>query len=60
MNCIDVFNNKIVCDLDKCKTQLFTIAETTWKQDVLNKPKLRTYVKFKNELAVSDMLSMYI
>ena len=54
LNCTEVFNDKVLCDLDKCKAQLFTIAETTWKQDVLSKPKLRTYVKFKNELTVSD------
>ena len=59
----DVFANRCVCDIDICKSELWKIAQEDWKIFVNSKPKLRTYIKFKDKLEttdyVKDVLSKY-
>ena len=47
-----VFHNKTVCNLDLCKEKLMELAQNDWKELILTKPKLRTYIKFKKELGI--------
>ena len=46
----EIYNQKITCNLKQCKEKLFVLAEQEWKTSVINKPKLRTYVKFKKTM----------
>lgn len=47
---VDVYRNKDVCDLDSLGLKLKGIMLNTWKSQVVKKPKLRTYIKFKENV----------
>ena len=55
-----VFNNMNVCDLDNCKKILWDIAENEWNLQVENKPKLRTFKKYKNTFETTDYLRLSV
>lgn len=48
LNMLSNFQNKDVCNINNVKDELFKLCEHDWKNAVKSKPKLRTYVKFKN------------
>ncbi len=50
----DVFDNMLMCDVDLFCKKNVELAETRWKFGVSIKPKLRTYVKFKDNLQVEE------
>ena len=45
----DKFENFEVCDLDFVNEKIRLSVENAWKIEIHSKPKLRTYVKFKNK-----------
>ena len=49
-----IFNEKNKCDLDTCKKEFWNIAESDWKIQVENKPKLRTFKRYKKEFITTD------
>lgn len=51
---LDKYDNRVTCNIEKCKDKMLKLAEEEWKKQIILKPKLRTYVKFKNKLEVSD------
>jgi hypothetical protein len=53
---LHVFYDKSVCDLDVCKKKFTELAYNEWKELVIGKPKLRTYVKFKKELCIEKYI----
>ena len=53
---VELFNNRNECDIDEISLQMLQKDSIDWHQEVLNKPKLRTYVTFKSELHVEDYL----
>ena len=53
---VELFNNRNECDIDEISLQMLQKDSIDWHQEVLNKPKLRTYVTFKYELHVEDYL----
>lgn len=53
---LHVFYDKNVCDLDVCKKKFTELAYNEWKELVIGKPKLRTYVKFKKELCIEKYI----
>ena len=46
----NIFNERIVCDLNHVKTKIHEIMERNWRQEVNKKAKLRTFKTFKTEL----------
>ena len=54
LDMIDIFNNRQVCDTTAVKSKLYEIMELEWRKDVIKKPKLRTYVTFKDSFATED------
>ena len=44
----DRFENIDVCDLDFVNERIKVVAEQSWKFDIQSKPKLRTYIQYKN------------
>ena len=57
---INIFNNKQVCDTTAVKSKPYEIMEQEWKKDVVKKPKLRTYVTFKNSISTEDYVKSNI
>ncbi len=54
VNDIECFNNMRLCDMDTlCNTNMNQYM-LQWKTSLGNKPKLRTYVKFKEEYCAED------
>ena len=51
LDCNDAFENLCPIDMDLFRTRLNDFAAEKWKTSVLSKPKLRTYMLFKSDLA---------
>ena len=49
---IDCFNNITSCNLNSAKHIIFENTKITWSQTIIDKPKLRTYVLFKENFHV--------
>ena len=50
----ETYNNRGLCDIDNCKENIWNIAQNDWNRQAEAKPKLRTYVTFKDTLDVTD------
>ena len=46
----DVFVNRLLCGLDNVNQRILELATVKWKDDIVSKPKLRTFIKFKDAL----------
>ncbi len=57
VNLQDNYINKDTCDLRKIKKLLFEEQEKTWKEKVINKPKLRFYCLFKSDLLMENYVT---
>jgi hypothetical protein len=53
-----VYDEGIVCDLRECERRLRELLETEFLQDIQAKPKLRSYIKFKQNFATEPYISM--
>ncbi len=51
---VDTFNNKHVCDIDKLTRQNLNLYSVDWQQSLASKPKLRTYMLFKDTFETED------
>lgn len=60
LNMSYIFENQIVCDLQNADKRLFELCNTEWKVEVNDKPKLRTYVTFKNNIGVEEYVTSNI
>ena len=55
---LDLYNNKIKCDIKQCKKKLLSNFKNRWSKDVLKKPKLRTYCTFKSDYSIESYITM--
>ena len=46
----DIFINRSLCDIDNINQRILELATVKWKDDIVSKLKLRTYIKFKDAL----------
>ena len=53
----DDFNNLLKVDLKYFSTLLYGVMEREWQREILVKPKLRTYITFKNLFKEEEYLS---
>jgi hypothetical protein len=53
-----VFENKSVVNIDNCKVLLFNKQRESWSNAVVNKPKLRFYVLFKEDFGVEHYVTL--
>ena len=51
---INYFNNRIPCNTELVKEKIRSVMEEQWKEEIENKPKLRTYKLFKSEFQIED------
>jgi hypothetical protein len=51
---IDVFNDKLQCNLNEMQNYLDEKMQTEWSEYVKEKPKLRTYIQFKSKIDTED------
>ena len=56
----DVFEQKRVCHVKEVKTKLMCLNEEEWKEDISNKPKLRTYRLFKETFSTENYICCYM
>ncbi len=49
LNKIDIYHNKHTCDIHEMQNSLYKVFTDKWLNDIQLKPKLRTYILFKNE-----------
>ena len=57
-DCLDIYENKLECDLLWCKDKLMETYCTQWKESVTRKPKLRTYCKIKKEFGTEEYVRL--
>jgi hypothetical protein len=53
-----VYDECIVCDLRECERRLRELLQNEFLQDIQAKPKLRSYIKFKQNFATEPYISM--
>ena len=56
----DDFNNLLKVDLKYFSTLLYGVMEREWQREILVKPKLRTYITFKNLFKEEEYLSKIV
>ena len=56
----DDFNNLLTVDLKYFSTLLYGVMEREWQREILVKPKLRTYITFKNLFKEEEYLSKIV
>ena len=60
LNSVNIFNDinhLTTINIETVKNKLLTIEENEWKTSVDNKPKLRTYSKFKTEVGIENYVT---
>lgn len=60
LNMDDVFDNITVCNLLTAQNELAHLNNMHWFEEVLNRPKLRTYILFKNEVDVEPYVKQHM
>ena len=56
----NVFENFVACDILNVKNKTILLMEQEWKRQILNKPKLRKYITFKENFAIPAYVSTII
>jgi hypothetical protein len=56
----DNFNNITVCNLLNAQNDFAHLNNMHWFEELINKPKLRTYVLFKNEVDVEPYVKEHM
>ena len=51
------FDNIMICDLRRAKEKLLERSTNIWSESILNKPKLRTYILFKQNVYTEKYVS---
>ncbi len=54
IECHEMFTNKLACNLTTVKNTCKDMQNVEWKHLLSTKPKLRTYVKFKENICTED------
>ena len=54
---VDVFNDKSLLDPNGIEDKLYSLMEKKWKEEIIKKPKLRTYRLFKNNVHTEEFVS---
>ena len=57
---VNNFSPRSVCNLHTIKMKLCTTDAVKWQDDISQKPKLRTYIKFKSSLETEPYVKSYI
>jgi len=53
----NVVNNLEECDINAFTNSLQTYNNSIWKRDIVKKPKIRTYIKFKEDIGSEAYLT---
>jgi hypothetical protein len=56
VNLENVYTNCIKCDMDIFSQKLNEIIQSKWSNEICNKPKLRTYIKYKETICVEPYI----
>ena len=56
----DIYVNRSAIDVSVIQQKLFTKCQQEWKNNINDKPKLRTYVTFKSNLMPEDYLIYHL
>lgn len=51
---VDCFNLKSVCDISHAVDALNNVMLDAWKKEIVKKPKLRTFIQFKQDMETED------
>ena len=54
----DIFERKSPCNLDLVSKKLFLLMQEEWEKSLPSKPKLRTYIKFKETLKTEEYVKV--
>ena len=54
------FDSQTTVDISQIEQLLKSNSEDMWLTELINKPKLRTYILFKNTLTTEDYVSGYL
>ena len=54
LHCEEVFTDRSVCDIELLQRRNMCKFNESWKENIMKKPKLRTYVTFKDEYCTED------
>ena len=54
----DIFERKSPCNLDLVSRKLFLLMQEEWEKSLPSKPKLRTYIKFKETLKTEEYVKV--
>ena len=46
------------CEKRSCKDKLFDCSKRNWSQTIIDKPKLRTYILFKEEYYTENYVKL--
>jgi hypothetical protein len=57
---IDIFTDKAVCNTENLKSLLNREMENNWRAVINQKPKLRTYVKYKYDFCTEPYVLSYM
>ena len=58
VNCSHIYEQKQVCNVGNIHERILLNHNQKWSQNVKNKPKLRSYIKFKSEYEVEPYLKL--
>ena len=60
VNLLTNFNNKLICDIEQITASLKEQDITFWSSSISNKPKLRTYINFKDTLTTEQYVTAFL
>ena len=60
LDLVDVFSDKTMCDLNDVIVKISTKSQNQWRNNVQQKPKLRTYMLFKDELRTEEYIKQHL
>ena len=60
LNVLDSFENKYVINIKQLDKQLLELNQKEWTEAIQTKPKLRTYIIFKNEFTVENYIKYHM
>ncbi len=57
---VQIFNQKLTCDLTTITNKLYTLMKREWLEEIQSKPKLRTYMLFKEEFGIENYVKFHM
>ena len=60
INLLPNFDNKLTCDIEQVSVSLKEQDKSLWSNNISNKPKLRTYITFKDTLDTEQYVTAFL